>query len=262
MGPARETPWIPRRSEPGGRPRRCGTTRDGGAERGWRERPAAPPRRRSRALGARPRSLTRGSGGSGRGARHALGHLGRVRVHGAGSGDRADVCGRVVLMAARRRRPASVRQLRRGAMLRRVAVTVVAAARVVAAEIAATLSPAPVHQARRQRPARVRARYPVPEPGEPELPATTNVSLAARSAAVSFVRDYTLWSGCRVATMPGLDMTRRVLGLLEHGDRLVTGDVANAVASVRIARGSRDTYVVTSTIGNFLVGKQRSRACE
>jgi hypothetical protein len=59
--------------------------------------------------------------------------------------------------------------------------------------------------------------------------------------------------------MPGLDVTRRVLGLLEHGDRLGTVDVANAVASVRIARAPRGTYVVTSTIGNFLVGRERSR---
>jgi hypothetical protein len=59
--------------------------------------------------------------------------------------------------------------------------------------------------------------------------------------------------------MPGLDVTRRVLGLLEHGDRLGTVDVADAAASVRIARAPRGTYVVTSTIGSFPVGKQRSR---
>jgi hypothetical protein len=76
---------------------------------------------------------------------------------------------------------------------------------------------------------------------------------------MTFVRDYALWSGRRVATMPGRDMTRRVLGLLEHGGRLGGVDVANAVASVRIAHASRATYVVTSAIGNFLVGRQRSR---
>jgi hypothetical protein len=62
-----------------------------------------------------------------------------------------------------------------------------------------------------------------------------------------------------VPTIPGSGVTRRVLGLLEHGDRLGTVDVADAVASVRIARAPRRTYVVTSTIGNFLVGRQRSR---
>jgi hypothetical protein len=54
-------------------------------------------------------------------------------------------------------------------------------------------------------------------------------------------------------------MTRRVLGLLEHGGRLGTVDVPNAVASVRIARASRGTYAVNSAIGNFLVGRKRSR---
>jgi hypothetical protein len=62
-----------------------------------------------------------------------------------------------------------------------------------------------------------------------------------------------------VPTIPGRDTTRRVLGLLEHGGRLGTVDVADAVASVRIARAPRGTYVVTSAIGNFLVGRQRSR---
>ena len=41
-------------------------------------------------------------------------------------------------------------------------------------------------------------------------------------------------------------MTRRVLGLLEHGGRLGAVDVAHAVASVRIARAPRGTYIVTS----------------
>jgi hypothetical protein len=59
--------------------------------------------------------------------------------------------------------------------------------------------------------------------------------------------------------MPGRDMTLRVLGLLEDRVRLSTVDVANAVASVRIAPTSYGTYVVTSTIGNFLVGRQRLR---
>ena len=62
-----------------------------------------------------------------------------------------------------------------------------------------------------------------------------------------------------MATIPGRDMTLRVLRLLEHGGTLSTVDVANAVASVRIAPAPHGTYVVTSAIGNFLVGTQRSR---
>jgi hypothetical protein len=59
--------------------------------------------------------------------------------------------------------------------------------------------------------------------------------------------------------MPGRDMTRRVLGLLEREGRLGTMDVANAVASVRIAPAPSDAYVVTSTVGNFRVGRERSQ---
>ena len=59
--------------------------------------------------------------------------------------------------------------------------------------------------------------------------------------------------------MPSLDATRRVLGLLEHGGQPGTVDAANAVASVRMARTSLGTYVATSAIGNFLVGRKRSR---
>jgi hypothetical protein len=50
-----------------------------------------------------------------------------------------------------------------------------------------------------------------------------------------------------------------VLGLLEHGRRLGGVVVANAVASVRIAHARRGIYVVTSVIGNFLLGRRRSR---
>jgi hypothetical protein len=76
---------------------------------------------------------------------------------------------------------------------------------------------------------------------------------------MTFVRDYSLWSRRRVTSMPDRDVTTRVLGLLKHGGRLGSVDAANAVASVRIAAARRRTYVVTSTIGNFLVGRQRSR---
>ena len=160
-------------------------------------------------------------------------------------------------MAARG--PARGGQVQRGPVLRRVAVMVLAGALVVAAEVAATLSPSPVHQPRRQRTTAIaRPSSRAPQPGEPELVSASTVP-SPRSAAVTFVRDYALWSSRRVPTIPGRDVTRSVLGLLEHGDRLGTVDVADAVASVRIARAPGGTYVVTSTIGNFLVGRQRSR---
>jgi hypothetical protein len=139
-------------------------------------------------------------------------------------------------------------------------VTVVAGALIVAAELAATLSPAAVHPPSRQRPtAIVRPASGAPEPGEPVLRSTSSVPRLARSAAATFVRDYALWSSRRVATMPMRETTRRVLGLLEHGGRVGTVDLADAVASVQIARAPRGNYVVTSAIGNFLVGRQGSR---
>jgi hypothetical protein len=59
--------------------------------------------------------------------------------------------------------------------------------------------------------------------------------------------------------MPDRNVTRRVLGLLEHRGRVGTVDLANAVTSVRIARTSAGTYVVTSVIGNFLIGRKGSQ---
>jgi hypothetical protein len=151
-------------------------------------------------------------------------------------------------------------QLGRGAALRRIAVTVVAGALVVAADIGATLSAGPLHQPSRQRPtARRRASSSAPKPGEPELPSASSVPSGPRSAAVSFVRDYALWSSRRAAAMPGRDTTQRVNGVLMRSARVGTADAANAVASIRIARAPRGTYVVTSAIADFLVGRQRSR---
>jgi hypothetical protein len=162
-------------------------------------------------------------------------------------------------MAARRQRPARIRPPLRGALLRRVAVTLVAGALVIAAEIAATLSP-PVHKSMHQRPiARLRASSPSPEPGEPELPPAANVSLPAQSAAVTFVHDYALWSSHRARTIPAGDATRRVLVMLEREGRRGAVQAANAVASVRIASASGGTYVVTSAVGNFLMGRKRSQ---
>jgi hypothetical protein len=140
-------------------------------------------------------------------------------------------------------------------MLPRAAVTAVAGALVVAAEIAAVLSPSPFHHSRRERPiASLRAISPVPEPGEPELPPAANASLPARSAAAAFVRDYALWSSHRARTFPG-DTTRRVLVTLEHEGRRGAVQATTAAAFLRIAPASAGIYVATSAIGNFLVGR-------
>jgi len=163
-------------------------------------------------------------------------------------------------MAARGQRRVSICQLSRGVILRRVVVTVVVGALVVAAELDATLSPAAVHQPAHHRlTVMVRSESRKSEPGEPVLLSASIVPSSARTAADTFVSDYALWRNDRVATVPGRDTTPRVLGLLEHAGRLGYVDAAHAVASVRIARAPRGTYVVTSVIGNFLVGRRGFR---
>jgi hypothetical protein len=47
--------------------------------------------------------------------------------------------------------------------------------------------------------------------------------------------------------------------MLERDGRRGAVQAANAVASVRIAPASAGTYVVTSAIGNFLIGRKRSQ---
>lgn len=171
-----------------------------------------------------------------------------------------DVCRRVLLMSARGGPRASGGQFNRGAVLRRVAVTVVAGALVVAAELAATLSPAPVARPRREHRTAIARPIPLaPAPGEPMLAPTSTVPPAPRSAAARFVHDYALWSSRSVRTISASDATRRVLLMLgNEGTRRVV-DVNRAVASVRLAPAPGGRYVVTSAIGNFLVGRQRSR---
>jgi hypothetical protein len=145
-------------------------------------------------------------------------------------------------------------------VLQRVALTVAAGALVVTAEVAATLSAASVHQPTARRPAAGAApRPPSPQHGEPELPASSSAPSSARSAATRFVRDFARWSSGRARTIPSRDMTGQVLRLLEAEDRAGAVDVVHAVASVRIAPAQGGTYVVTSAIGNFLVGRQQSR---
>jgi hypothetical protein len=59
--------------------------------------------------------------------------------------------------------------------------------------------------------------------------------------------------------MPPRDATTRVLRSLELEGRQGGIDAAGAASSVRIASASGGTYVVTSLIGNFLVGRRRLR---
>jgi hypothetical protein len=78
-------------------------------------------------------------------------------------------------------------------------------------------------------------------------------------AAIRFVRDYARWSSGRLAAIPAEDATRRVIRLLEQAGKIGMGATTDAVASVPIAPAGEHGYVVTSAIGNFLLGRRGPR---
>jgi len=167
---------------------------------------------------------------------------------------------RVVLMRGGRVYGSRRQRRSTAAAVRRIAVTTVAVVLVVAAEVAATVSPTAESDPRPHRPAVSSARgSPAPYDGEPRIRAGTTASAAARAAAVRFVRDYTLWSGGRVGTIPAEDATERVIRLLEQQRRYIRVSAVDAVNSIRIVAAAPDRYVITSAVGNFLVGTRGSR---
>ena len=144
--------------------------------------------------------------------------------------------------------------------MRRAAVAVIAAALVVAAEVVATLSATAAHRANAHDTRSVRARVaPMPYGGEPHLSLDSHVPSGPRIAAVRFVRDYALWRSGRLATIPVKDATLRVIRLLERERRSAGMATDVAMRWVRIASAGGQRYVVTSAVGNFLVGTRRSR---
>ena len=79
--------------------------------------------------------------------------------------------------------------------------------------------------------------------------------MAARAAATRFVRDYTFWSASHLRMIPRDDATARVIRLLERQPRIGSLAGGEAVWSLRIAAAAQDRYLVTSAVGNFLVGR-------
>jgi hypothetical protein len=139
---------------------------------------------------------------------------------------------------------------------RRVAVTVFAVVLIVVAEVAATLSATAVRRPKMTPHAPMRvALARVPYGGEPHLRPDLPVPREPRAAAIRFVRDYVLWSDHRLVAIPIEDATRRVIRLLEQQPRSKLLVTSGAMNSVRIAPGLR-AYLVTSAIGNFLVGRR------
>src|SRR5207248_477784 len=154
-----------------------------------------------------------------------------------GPGTRADVRGRIVLMKRRRARRSDVDQRRVTApWLRRVALTVVAAGLVVAAEVLATLGAAtPRTRHVTPRMTVVAHSEPPPSEGEPRLSQHSTAPLAPWKAAVRFVRDYSAWSSGRLGVIPTQDATRRVIRLLEQAGRHSIRATADVTGSVRVA---------------------------
>jgi hypothetical protein len=141
-----------------------------------------------------------------------------------------------------------------------VAVTTAAVTLVLAAEIAATLSATAAHAPKPRHAATVRAHAsPLRYTGEPYLPPRSTAPGAARIAAVRFVRDYALWNSGRLGAIPAQDATRRVIRLLEQAGKIDRGASTDAVASVRVASAGEHGRVVTSAIGNFLIGRRGQR---
>lgn len=95
--------------------------------------------------------------------------------------------------------------------------------------------------------------------GEPELARGSSAPRQVWDAAVRFVRDYEEWSKGRLARLPAGDATARVIALLERRGRAAGAAPFDVRASVRLAPDGRGTYIVTSRVGNFIVGKRRSR---
>jgi hypothetical protein len=146
------------------------------------------------------------------------------------------------------------------AVLSRLALTTIAVALVAAADVAATLSAASPHVNGEPRATAPRKRVaPAPYGGEPHLSREPAAPIAVRQAAIRFVRDYALWSAAGLTAIPAGEATKRVIRLVERQDPRAAPDAGEAAWSVRIARHSARSFVVTSTVGNFVISKRRSR---
>jgi hypothetical protein len=141
-----------------------------------------------------------------------------------------------------------------------VAVTALAAALIVAAESLAVLSASAVHRANAQhhriRPERAVA---VAYGGEPHLRGATRTASGPWIAVVRFVRDYGRWGDGRLAALPTEDATPRVIRLLDRQGRSTGANLGADAGTVRIAPASTRSYMVTSPVGNFLVGRRGGR---
>lgn len=101
--------------------------------------------------------------------------------------------------------------------------------------------------------------HPPPYGGEPDLARRSSVPRPVREAAIRFVRDYAQWSEGKLTRLRARDATPRVIALLEGRGRAAAVEVSGVAGSVRLASDGRLTYIVTSRVGNFIIGERRSR---
>jgi hypothetical protein len=94
--------------------------------------------------------------------------------------------------------------------------------------------------------------------GEPDLRQSSPAPRAASKAASRFVRNYKTWSEGRLARLSAKDATGRVIALLERRGRAAGAATAGVAATVRLAPLAAHKCVVTSPVGNFLIGKRGS----
>jgi hypothetical protein len=139
-------------------------------------------------------------------------------------------------------------------------VTFLAAALVAAAESAAVLSASAVHRpSLHHHRIRKEDAVAVPYGGEPQLPSASRTVSGPWTAAVRFVRDYARWSDGQLAAVATEDATPRVITLLDRLGRGTGSDPRADAGSVRMQPAGLQTYVVTSRVGNFLVGQRGGR---
>ena len=77
--------------------------------------------------------------------------------------------------------------------------------------------------------------------------------------AVRLVGDYARWTDGRLVAMPPEDATPRVIRLLDRQVRDTGVDLRANPGSVQIAPSGARRYVVTSPVGNFVVGQRGGR---
>jgi hypothetical protein len=140
---------------------------------------------------------------------------------------------------------------------RRAVLTLAVIASVGGAAVMSSLAPAPTTVSH-TRP--LTTRHPhsrlKSHAGEPELRRSSRAAPAPERAALRFIRDLQRWAHNRVRTIPAVDATPRIVGLLTRRGRRAAVNSSPLLPLVRMAPAGLHEYVATSVLGNFLVGRR------